>query len=71
MNKRFLVVSLIVLALVVLIPLGLFFVSGGSLDALTAGAYHWAGGAYHWAGGAYHWAGGAYHWAGGAYHWAG
>jgi uncharacterized membrane protein len=71
MNKRFLVISLVVLALVVLVPLGLFVINGGGLETLTAGAYHWAGGAYHWAGGAYHWAGGAYHWAGGAYHWAG
>jgi uncharacterized membrane protein len=57
MKKRFLVVSLIVLALVVLIPLGMFVVHGGGLDALTAGFYNWAGGFYNWAGGFYNWAG--------------
>ena len=71
MNKRFLVISLIVLALVVLIPLGLFLINGGGVDALTAGTYNWAGGTYNWAGGTYNWAGGTYNWAGGTYNWAG
>ena len=71
MNKRFLVVSLIVLALVVLIPLGMFVINGGGLDALTAGTYNWAGTTYNWAGTTYNWAGTTYNWAGATYNWAG
>jgi uncharacterized membrane protein len=64
MNKRVLVFSLVVLAFVVLLPLGVAFVNNGGLQSLTAAAYSWAGAAYSWAGAAYSWAGAAYSWAG-------
>ena len=49
MNKQFLVISLIVLALV-LIPLGLFIMHGGSVDALIACTANCTDGTYYWAG---------------------
>lgn len=49
MNKRFLVISLIVLALV-LIPLGLFVMNGGHVDTLIACTSNCIDGTYNWAG---------------------
>lgn len=57
MNRRVLVISLIVLVLVILIPLTISFVNSGGFEGLTAATYNWSGPAYSWSGAAYNWGG--------------
>ena len=71
MNKRALAISLVVLALVILIPLAISFVNSGGFEALAAATYNWSGATYNWSGATYNWSGATYNWSGATYNWGG